>query len=169
MKGGESLPVQVASRGTTTKTEDETELRAIFEGQCFDEGNKFPSRSENVLGADNEDEGRHEVKPMLSSTTLKSVKNRLKKTFLSDSSFEKKIDKRRSIGMSEVEVERRKELRRLRQKRIEEELSLEDEYDDDAQTMSTVEGPNAQATDKKGKKRHSILPEDSGNFPVFRK
>ncbi|KAK6604923.1 hypothetical protein H4I96_05505 [Botrytis cinerea] len=115
---------------------------------------------------DDEDEMRQEVKQILSSNTLKSVKTRLMKTFSRESGIAK-ADKRRSIGPSQEEVERRKELRRIRQKRIEEELSYDDGYDEDAQSMSTVDCP-ATRTDK-GQKRQSVLPEDSGNFPIFRK
>ncbi|KAI9643015.1 hypothetical protein NHQ30_008749 [Ciborinia camelliae] len=165
------LQTQVPTWSSATKTEDETEIRAIFEGQCFpnsDKENSIVAADEEDSDGENEDKIQQEVKPMLSSTTLKSVKSRLKKTFSRESGITKKNDKRRSIGTSEEEVERRKELRRLRQKRIEEELSYDDGYDEDAQSMSTVDCPAIRVVDK-GKKRQSILPEDSGNFPVFRK
>ncbi|KAJ8060059.1 hypothetical protein OCU04_011668 [Sclerotinia nivalis] len=161
---------QIPTWSSATKTEDEPEIRAIFEGQCFPEKDKekeVRAVDEGDSDDDDEDERQQEVKPMLSSNTLKSVKSRLKKTFSRESGITKN-DKRRSIGTSEEEVERRKELRRLRQKRIEEELSYEDGYDEDAQSMSTVDCATTRAVDK-GKKRQSILPEDSGNFPVFRK
>ncbi|CAD6450289.1 c171bdb1-7fb2-4a41-8577-ba8b1e61fb8e-CDS [Sclerotinia trifoliorum] len=161
---------QVPTWSSATKTEDEPEIRAIFEGQCFPEKDieeEIKAVGEEDSDEDDEDERQQEVKPMLSSNTLKSVKSRLKKTFSRESGITKN-DKRRSIGTSEEEVGRRKELRRLRQKRIEEELSYEDGYDEDAQSMSTVDCPTNRAVDK-GKKRQSILPEDSGNFPVFRK
>ncbi|APA12499.1 predicted protein [Sclerotinia sclerotiorum 1980 UF-70] len=161
---------QVPTWSSATKTEDEPEIRAIFEGQCFPEKDReeeIRAVGEGDSDEDDEDEKQQGVKPMLSSNTLKSVKSRLKKTFSRESGITKN-DKRRSIGTSEEEVERRKELRRLRQKRIEEELSYEDGYDEDAQSMSTVDCHTNRAVDK-GKKRQSILPEDSGNFPVFRK
>lgn len=167
----EELQAQVTSWSSSTKTEDGMEIRAIFEGQCFshsDKENDMVAANEQDSDEDNEEERHEKVKPMLSSNTLKSVKSRLKKTFSRESGIAKKNDKRKSIGTSEEEVERRKELRRLRQKRIEEELSYDDEYDEDAQSMSTVDCPNTR-NGGKGKKRQSILPEDSGNFPVFRK
>lgn len=149
--------------------EDAIEMRALFEGECFpdsDKENGIVVVDEGDSDDDDEDERRQEVKQMLSSNTLKSVKNRLMKTFSRESGIAK-ADKRRSIGPSQEEVERRKELRRIRQKRIEEELSYDDGYDEDAQSMSTVDCP-ATRTDK-GQKRQSVLPEDSGNFPIFRK
>ncbi|KAB8303169.1 hypothetical protein EYC80_004617 [Monilinia laxa] len=167
----EELQAQVSSWSSSTKTEDGTEIRAIFEGQCFspsDKENEIVAANEQDSNEEDEDERHQEVKPMLSSNTLKSVKSRLKKTFSRESGITKKNDKRRSVGTSEEEVERRKELRRLRQKRIEEELSYDHEYDEDAQSMSTVDCPTTRNIGK-GKKRQSILPEDSGNFPVFRK
>ncbi|RAL64490.1 hypothetical protein DID88_001965 [Monilinia fructigena] len=143
----------------------------FFGGQCFsasDKENDVVAANEQDSDEDDEDERHQEVKPMLSSNTLKSVKSRLKKTFSRESGITKKNNKKRSVGTSEEELERRKELRRLRQKRIEEELSYDDEYDKDAQSMSTVDRPTTRIIGK-GKKRQSILPEDSGNFPVFRK
>lgn len=159
---------QVPTWSSATKTDDGTEIRAIFEGQCFPDSDKeieIVAANEEDSDENEEDQRQQEVKPMISSNTLKSVKSRLKKTFYRESGTTKN-DKRRSIGTSEEEVERRKELRRLRQKRIEEELSYDDEYDEDAQSMSTVDCPATRLVDK-GKKRQSILPEDSGNFPVF--
>ncbi|ESZ97113.1 hypothetical protein SBOR_2471 [Sclerotinia borealis F-4128] len=166
----EGLQTQVPLWSSATNIEDETEMSAIFEGQRLakcDKENKTVAADEEDSDEDEEAERQQEVKPMLSSTTLKSVKSRLKMTFSRESGSTKN-DKRRSIGTSEEEVERRKELRRLRQKRIEEELSYDNEYDEDAQSMSTVDCPTSRAVDK-GKKRQSILPEDSGNFPVFRR
>ncbi|KAM0309729.1 hypothetical protein ACHAO8_008776 [Botrytis cinerea] len=155
--------------GSATKMEDAIEMRALFEGECFpdsDKENGIVVVDEGDSDDDDEDERRQEVKQMLSSNTLKSVKTRLMKTFSRESGIAK-ADKRRSIGPSQEEVERRKELRRIRQKRIEEELSYDDGYDEDAQSMSTVDCP-ATRTDK-GQKRQSVLLEDSGNFPIFRK
>lgn len=168
LRAGE-LQTQVPTWGSATKIEDAIEMRALFEGEGFpdsDKENGIVVVDEGDSDDDDEDETRQEVKPMLSSNTLKSVKSRLMKTFSRESGMAKN-DKRRSIGASQEEVERRKELRRIRQKRIEEELSYDDGYDDDAQSMSTVDCP-ATRTDK-GQKRQSVLPEDSGNFPIFRK
>lgn len=162
---------QVSSWNPTTKVQDRREARAISEGHFFHESDKedaILAVNEVDSDEDDDDERQKEVKPMLSSTTLKSVTSRLKKTFSRESGITKKNDKRRSIGTSEEEIERRKELRRLRQKRIQEELSYDDGYDEDAQSMSTIDCAITRITDK-SKKRQSILPEDSGNFPVFRK
>ncbi|TGO23571.1 hypothetical protein BPAE_0128g00230 [Botrytis paeoniae] len=163
------LQTQVTTWSSATRMEDTTEIRAVFEGECSpdsDKENEIVVVAEGDSDDGDEDERRLEVKPMLSSNTLKSVKSRLIKTFSREPGIAK-ADKRRSIGTSQEEVERRKELRRIRQKRIEEELSYDDEYDEDAQSTSTVDCP-AMRTDK-GQKRQSVLPEDSGNFPIFRK
>ena len=45
------------------------------------------------------------------------------------------------IGSSEEEVERRAELRRIRHKRIQEELSNESAYDEDAKSLTSVGDP----------------------------
>ncbi|KAF5869540.1 uncharacterized protein Bfra_010734 [Botrytis fragariae] len=163
------LQTQVTTRSSATKMEDTTETRAVFEGERSpdsDKENEIVVVDEGDSDDDDEDERRQEVKPMLSSNTLKSVKSRLIKTFSREPGIAK-ADKRRSIGTSQEEFERRKELRRIRQKRIEEELSYDDRYNEDAQSTSTVDCP-AMRTDK-GQKRQSVLPEDSGNFPIFRK
>jgi hypothetical protein len=47
------------------------------------------------------------------------------------------------VGTSEEEIERRAELRRIRHKRIQEELSQEGAYDEDAKSLSEVEAPVA--------------------------
>lgn len=104
------------------------DLRAIFE---------------EVIEEDKSDEfNRGRIKPMNSSSTLRTVKERLKKRFSRDSALSKRHS-RSSIGTSEEEIERRAELRRIRQKRIQEELSNEGIYDDDAKSLSTIEGANS--------------------------
>lgn len=163
------LQTQVTAWSSATKMEDKTEVKAVSEGERSpdsDKENEIVVVDENDSDDDDEDERRQEVKPMLSSNTLKSVKSRLIKTFSREPGIAK-ADKRKSIGTSQEEIERRKELRRIRQKRIEEELSYDNGYDEDAQSTSTVNCP-AVRTDK-GQKRQSVLPEDSGNFPIFRK
>ncbi|THV47788.1 hypothetical protein BGAL_0289g00160 [Botrytis galanthina] len=163
------LQTQVTAWSSATKMENTTEIKAVSEGECSpdsDKENEIVVVDEGDSDDDDEDERRQEVKPMLSSNTLKSVKSRLIKTFSREPGIAK-ADKRKSIGTSQEEVERRKELRRIRQKRIEEELSYDNGYDEDAQSTSTVNCP-AMRTDK-GQKRQSVLPEDSGNFPIFRK
>lgn len=49
---------------------------------------------------------------------------------------------RSSVGHSEEEVERRAELRRIRQKRIEEELTYESEQDNDAESLFAGVNPS---------------------------
>jgi hypothetical protein len=154
-----------------SKSEDNTEIRAITKQpaqevdvnveSCKDEPGKEAQREAEV-------NLQTEVKPMRSSSTLSAVKIRLKRTFSRDSGLDKRCAKKGSGGTSEEELERRKELRRLRQKRIEEELSHEGEYDDDAQSLSTVDCAGESCV-KSRRKRQSILPEDSGNFPILRR
>ena len=77
------------------------------------------------------------VKSKKSTSTLKVVKSKLKKHLSRDSGVSKRLS-RCSVGTSEEEIERRAELRRLRHKRIQEELSNEGIYDDDAHSISTI-------------------------------
>ncbi|TGO57427.1 hypothetical protein BOTNAR_0201g00130 [Botryotinia narcissicola] len=163
------LQTQFTAWSSATKMEDTTDIKAVSEGECFhdsDKENEIVVVGEADSDDDSENERRQGVKPMLSSNTLKSVKSRLIKTFSREPGIVK-ADKRKSIGTSQEEVERRKELRRIRQKRIEEELSYDDGYDEDARSTNTVDCP-ATWTDK-AQKRQSVLSEDSGNFPIFRK
>jgi len=76
-------------------------------------------------------------KKSLSSINLRAVKQKLKQRLSRDSTLNKRLS-RSSIGTSEEEVERRAELRRIRQKRIEEELSDEAIYDEDAKSLSSI-------------------------------
>jgi hypothetical protein len=153
-----------------SRSEDDTEIGASFkepvqEVDVSAESVKDEPRKETEREEVNE---QNEIKLMKSSSTLSAVKIRLKKTFSRDSGLGKRSAKRSSLGTSEEELERRRELRRLRQKRIEEELSHEGEYDDDAQSLSTVDCAGETCV-RNGRKRRSILPEDSGNFPILRK
>lgn len=70
-------------------------------------------------------------------TPLSAVKSKLKKVLSMDSGISK-CRSRASVGTSEEEVERRAELRRIRQKRIQDELSHEDFYDEDAKSSASV-------------------------------
>jgi hypothetical protein len=72
-----------------------------------------------------------------SSNTLKSVTKRLKKRLSRDSALSKRHS-RSSVGTSEEEIDRRAELRRIRERRIREELSNEGVYDDDAKSISSL-------------------------------
>ncbi len=78
-----------------------------------------------------------EIKSKKSSSTLKSVTKRLKKHLSRDSALSKRHS-RSSVGTSEEEIERRAELRRIRERRIREELSNEGVYDDDAKSVSSM-------------------------------
>jgi hypothetical protein len=107
-----------------SKPEDIAELRAIF-----------VDKSEDVL--------QHGVQRQRSTATLKGMKTKLKRHLSRDSGFSKvsgisKRAHRLSVGNSEEEIERRKELREIRRKRIREELSNERIYDDDAKSFTTL-------------------------------
>lgn len=128
---------------------DTTELRAIFEGgtpsdPCqanhithknsarlreLIEGDKFDTESESEI-----------ITTKKSSSTLKAVTQKLKKHLSKDGGVSKRHS-RASIGTSEEEVERRAELRRIRERRIREELSNEGMYDDDAKSLSAPGTP----------------------------
>lgn len=81
------------------------------------------------------------VKGRKSSSTLKSVTKRLKKHLSRESALSKRHS-RSSVGTSEEEIERRAELRRIRERRIREELSNEGVYDEDAKSISTISSPH---------------------------
>lgn len=106
-----------------SKPEDAAEFQAIFENIVDDQhfGDLELERIKN----------KH------SSNTLHIIAHRLKKRLSRDSGISKR-QLRASIRGSEEEVERRAELRRIRQKRIQEELSSEAVYDDDAESLSTI-------------------------------
>ena len=82
--------------------------------------------------------------PKRSRNTIRDVTDRLKKRLSRDMSITDPIKRRSgcSAGGSEEEIERRAELRRFRQKRIEDELS-NDIYDDDAKSLSIRLGGNS--------------------------
>jgi hypothetical protein len=86
--------------------------------------------------SDSEEELDH-IKPQQRSQTLKVMTDRLKKHLSIDSALAKRHS-RSSIGTSEEEVERRAELRRIRDRRIQEELGNKSIYDDDATSLSTI-------------------------------
>ena len=79
------------------------------------------------------------------SSTLAAVTQKLKQHLSRESGLSKRHSKS-SVGTSEEEVERRAELRRIRQKRIQEELSNEGLYDDDAKSLASV--PDAHTSNK---------------------
>ena len=102
--------------------EDIAELQAIFE-------------EDKLLNAS----GNHFPKSKGSSGNLVNIKDRLKKHL----SIELKIHKhhsRSSVRTSDEGIERRAELRRIRQRRIQQELSNEFRYDSDAKSLPTIAG-----------------------------
>ena len=101
-------------------TGNEGKLRALLEGDKSDA-----------------DDVSRQVDARHSSSTLNVVKQKLKKHLSRDSALSKRHS-RSSVGTSEEEIERRAELRRIRERRIREELSNEGLYDDDAKSISSV-------------------------------
>jgi hypothetical protein len=89
-----------------------------------------------------------EIQTKKSSSTLKAVAQRLKVRLSKDSALSKRHS-RSSVGTSEEEIERRAELRRIRERRIREELSNERVYDDDAKSISSRAGAHT-PSDKRG-------------------
>lgn len=124
----EVFPASWSSGSRLSKPEDAAAIEAIFEEDKSDQ------RVEHAKTVSK--------KP---SSTLSAVKSRLKKHLSRDSGIvpNPKRLSRASVGTSEEEIERRAELRRIRQKRIQEELSQEGIYDDDAKSLSTVDAPVA--------------------------
>ncbi len=128
----------------TSSNEDVSELRAIFvdEDASGDEDDQAKAKSSSklralLLGSKSDDSDFFEhIKPKTSSATLNAVTQKLKKHLPKEETISKRHS-RSSIGTVE-EVERRAELRRLRRKRIQEELSNEDIYDDDAKSLSSI-------------------------------
>lgn len=104
-----------------SKPEDAAELRALFK----DGDSNIGDEEHKIL----------EVKK--SSCTLSAVKFKLRK-HLSRESALSKHRLRSAVGNSEEETQRRKELRVIRDRRIQEELSSEGAYDDDAKSFSTL-------------------------------
>lgn len=120
---GEVAPTYLDSSNTSSRLsrpEDVAELQAIFES----DKSSFESKCERIKRSE-------------SSNTLKSVTTKLRKHLSRDSGVSKRYS-RASVGTSEEEIERRAELRRIRHKRIQEELSCEGIYDEDAQSLRSV-------------------------------
>jgi len=104
-----------------------------------------------------------EIKGKKSSSTLKSVTKRLKKHLSRDSLASKRLS-RSSVGTSDEEIERRAELRRIRERRIRDELSNEGLYDDDAKSVSSLAGAH---TSSEKKSPGSWLPGDYIPLPAL--
>lgn len=121
-----------------------TELRAIFEETAPSDPcranhiiHKSSAKFREILECDREcetDTESEHIRSKRSSSTLKAVTQKLKKHLSKEDGVSKRLS-RQSIGTSEEEVERRAELRRIREKRIKDELSNEDGYDDDAKSL----------------------------------
>lgn len=121
--------MQVASWSTASrlsKPEDVAELRALFEGDNSD-ADDYESRVITVKR---------------SSSTLDTVKSKLRKHLSRESAISKHRP-RSTVGNSDEEIQRRKELRLIRDRRIKEELSSEGAYDDDVKSLSTLATENS--------------------------
>jgi hypothetical protein len=103
-----------------SRPEDLAELQAIFESDKSSSDSK-----------------RERIERSESSNTLKTVTSKLRKHLSRDPGVSKRLS-RASVGTSEEELERRAELRRIRHRRIQEELSGEGIYDEDAQSLHSV-------------------------------
>ncbi|KUJ12083.1 uncharacterized protein LY89DRAFT_221629 [Mollisia scopiformis] len=155
----------------TWKTIQPSELRAIFEEEASNGAEQMQGvrhkgtavfREMLALEDDSEsDKDSVKVKPKKSSNTLIAVTRKLKKHLSRESALNKRHS-RSSIGTSEEEVERRAELRRIRQKRIQEELSHEGHFDDDAKSISSEAIFVAPTPPPTAKKSHS--PWTPGTF-----
>ncbi|KAJ5041149.1 uncharacterized protein L3040_005701 [Drepanopeziza brunnea f. sp. 'multigermtubi'] len=128
---------------------DTTELQAIFEETAPSDPcranhiiHKSSAKFREILEGDKEcgtDTESERIQEKKSSSTLKAVTQKLKKHLSKEDGVSKRMS-RQSIGTSEEEVERRAELRRIRERRIREELSNEGCYDDDAKSLPSSPG-----------------------------
>ncbi|KAI6709317.1 hypothetical protein JHW43_008162 [Diplocarpon mali] len=128
---------------------DTTELRAIFEDTMPSDPcranhitHKSSAKFREILEGGKEVETDTEselIQTKRSSATLKAVTQKLKKHLSKEDGVSKRLS-RASIGTSEEEVERRAELRRIRERRIREELSNEGIYDEDAKSLPSTPG-----------------------------
>lgn len=109
-----------------SKPEDVAELRELFEGD----------------NSDADDEESRVIIVKRSSITLDAVKSTLRKHLSRESALSKHRP-RSTVGNSDEEIQRRKELRLIRDRRIKEELSSEGAYDDDAKSLSTLATENS--------------------------
>lgn len=148
------------------------EMRALFEEDDKDFGaaeiiqvkhNTTHKLKAILLGNENGSETGSELLNLARSptSTLEAVTQKLRKHLSRDSALNKRHS-RASVGTSSEEVERRAELRRIREKRIKEELSNEGLYDDDAKSLPSVVDTN---TPLENKSRTSMTP---GSLPHFK-
>jgi hypothetical protein len=157
-------------------TADAAQIRAIFEEDAItalpEEApqitpNKGKGKLAAILEGDKSDSDIEmkfmTIKGKKSSSTLKSVTKRLKKHLSRDSALSKRHS-RSSVGTSEEEIDRRAELRRIRERRIREELSNEGVYDDDAKSISSLVGAH---TPSERKSPRSWIPGDYIPLPAL--
>ena len=125
-------------------------MRAIFEEDDKDTDAEIVQVKHNsskklkalLLGEDLSDANSEMLNARrYNSSALIAVTRKLKQ-HLSREALSKRRSKS-SVGTSEEEIERRAELRRIRHKRIQEELSNEGLYDDDAYSMGSIPDVNA--------------------------
>jgi len=157
-------------------TADAAQIRAIFEEDAITAlpgeapqvtPNKVKGKLVAILEGDKSDSDIEmksmKTKDKKSSSTLKSVTKRLKKRLSRDSALSKRHS-RSSVGTSEEEIDRRAELRRIRERRIREELSNEGVYDDDAKSISSLVGGH---TPSERKSPRSWIPGDYIPLPAL--
>ncbi len=137
----------------------EAELRAIFENDMLDDSeclgrlrHKGSAKSKAILEGDDEttsdDEFGQRVPSKKSSNTLRAVARKLKQHLSLESGLNKRHS-RTSVGTSDEEVQRRAELKKIRQRRIQEELSNESIYDDDANSLPSIANASTHLDKKK--------------------
>jgi hypothetical protein len=143
----------VVSSGSTGAAEVAAELRPIFEEGEIDNNidsmkHGSSSKAIDIIRDENPDadDEWEQIKPRKSNATLNAVKQKLKKHLSREMSLVKR-QSISSVGTTEEEIERRAELRRIRHKRIKEELSNEASYDEDAKSiLSIADGDTTLAT-----------------------
>ncbi|CZS98739.1 uncharacterized protein RAG0_07345 [Rhynchosporium agropyri] len=149
---------------------DTKELRAMFEEADVTDpcsakhiSRKDSAKFREILEGDKfiTDSDFEGVKTKKSSSTLQAVTQKLKRHLSKDEGLSKRHS-RNSVGTSEEEIERRAELRRIRERRIREELSNEGIYDDDAKSV-----PSPPDTPLKNDRKSSWIPGNYVPLPVL--
>ncbi len=129
-------------------------FRAMFEG-----GEIVDSEDDDGSGGGGAVE-MEEIKAKKSIISLKAVADKLKKRLSRESGGSTKRHSRSSVGTTEEEAERRAELRRWRQKRIQEELSSEEVYDEDAKSLKEAQMGGLQVSKRgEGAAMLEMIPE----------
>jgi hypothetical protein len=167
------IPPQVPQDARVSWTASEAaEIRAIFEEGDKDTEAEIIQVKRNstdklkaiLLGDDSNSDTNSEMlnAKKNNSRTLSFVTQKLKQHLSLESGLNKRHSKS-SVGTSEEEVERRAELRRIRQKRIQEELSNEELYDDDAKSWTSI--PDATSSKCRLSCRSSWTPGEVPSLP----